>query len=64
MLNNEGLGYGMTDIDIGPWYSGMLFHGGLSLIFLALVVIALVMLIRDYQRDDGVDAGDETSQRR
>jgi hypothetical protein len=48
MMNNEGLGYGMTGLDVVPWYSGMIFHSGLSLFFLMLIVIALVFLIRYY----------------
>ncbi|NQV84561.1 MAG: hypothetical protein HQ494_12145 [Rhodospirillales bacterium] len=56
MFNNEEFSYGMTDMDVGPWFSGMGFHGGLSLFFLALIVIALVLLIRDRERDDEADS--------
>ena len=57
MFSNEASGYGMAGMDVGPWFSGMGFHGGLSLLFLALIVIALVLLISDRQRDDEAGSG-------
>ena len=51
MFNNEASGYGMPGMDTGVWFSGMGFHGVLPLVFLGLIVIGLVLLARDWQRD-------------
>jgi hypothetical protein len=47
MSNDEGMGYGMTGVgdSLWDWITG--FYGGLSLIFLALIIVGIVLLVRD-----------------
>lgn len=54
---NNGYGHwNMMNWDGGvwPWFMG--FHGILWILFLALIVFALVHLIRGWRRDPGRDA--------
>ncbi len=47
MSNDEGMGYEMTGVgdSLWDWITG--FYGGLSLIFLALIIVGIVLLVRD-----------------
>lgn len=50
MWNDEGFGYGMDAMGDGMWHWIMGFHGILSLIFLALIIVGVVLLVRDLRR--------------
>ena len=47
MSNDEGFGYGMTGVGDSLWHWITNFYGGLSLIFLALIIVGVVLLVRD-----------------
>jgi len=52
MWNNADMTGGMTTVGEGLWHWFGGFHGGLSLIFLALIVAGVVLIVRDLRGGD------------
>ena len=62
MSNDEGMGYGMTGVGDSLWDWITSFYGGLSLFFLALIIVGIVLLVRDIRLScEAGPTGDSTT---